>query len=143
MNKIVTVFVLLFVFVGGFFVFYNRSRPSPEQKWETKPDDQSLVTVAVTPIEIGAAAKLWKFNVVLTTHSGSLDQDLVQVAELTDGQGRTYKPIAWEGAPVGGHHREGVLVFNAIAVAPTSVELKIKNIGGGPDRLFKWVKTGQ
>jgi len=72
------------------------------------------------------------------THSVELDQDLMQIVELTDGQDNTYKPIAWEGAEPGGHHLEGVLVFEAINPVPPSIELKIKDVGGVPERSFKW-----
>src|SRR3989338_7470026 len=49
---------------------------------------------------------------------------------------KEYKPIAWEG-PVGGHHREDMLIFNQITPNPKSVELKISNIGDVV-RSFVW-----
>ena len=73
----------------------------------------------------------------MDTHSVELDQDMTESAVLIDGQDKEYKPIGWEG-PSGGHHREGVLVFDPIEPMPKYIELKIKNIGGVTERLFKW-----
>ncbi len=108
------------------------------QKWETKTDDQPPVTVKVTPVEFGNNVQTWKFQIVFDTHSGSLDEDLLRVAVLTDDNGNEYPPTAWEGTGPGGHHREGVLIFNAINPLSPSVELKIKGVGGIPERLFRW-----
>ena len=102
-----------------------------------KIDEQSSVTVIVTPIDILSQSKEWKFDVGMNTHAVELDQDMTKIAVLVDDQGKEYKPIAWEG-PIGGHHREGVLIFKQINPASKSVELKIKDIGGVAERLFKW-----
>lgn len=72
------------------------------------------------------------------THSVDLNQDVIQIAELTDDKRNIYKPTAWGRAGPGGHHREGALVFHQINPVPASVELKIKDIGGVPERSFKW-----
>ncbi len=61
---------------------------------------------------------------------------MINIAVLVDDQGKEYKPIRWEG-PVGGHHREGVLIFDQITPNPKSVELKISNIGDVV-RSFTW-----
>ena len=106
--------------------------------WETKTDDQPPVSITVTPIQFGADATMWKFDVAFTTHSGSLDDDPTKVAVLVDDKGISYQPTAWEGAGPGGHHREGVLVFKAINPSPKYVELKIKDIGGIIERSFRW-----
>lgn len=132
-----------FIFIGliaaGLFYFgiFNREQPQPNS-WETKTDDQQPVTISVTPVEFGKGVETWKFQVVFDTHSGSLDDDPTQIAVLMDDNGNTYKPIAWEGPGPGGHHREGALVFNPVYPTPAYVELKIKNVGGIPERLFRW-----
>lgn len=108
------------------------------EQWETKTDDQPPVTIKATPIELGKDAYAWRFQIVFDTHSGSLDDDILAVASLADEKGSTYRPTAWEGLGPGGHHSEGVLMFNSIAPAPQFVELKIKNVGGIPERSFKW-----
>ncbi len=106
------------------------------QKLETKTDEQGGVSVAVTPTDISAESKEWQFAIVMNTHSIELDQDLVKLAVLIDDQGKEYKPARWEG-PTGGHHREGTLVFEPVAPAPQSIELKINGIAGAA-RVFTW-----
>lgn len=108
------------------------------QTWETKTDEQWPVLVKVTPLEPGARAGQWKFNVVFDTHSAELDFDILQAVSLVDDQGRANSPLAWDGPGPGGHHREGILTFAAINPTPPFVELKIKNIAGIPERALRW-----
>jgi len=107
-------------------------------QWETKTDDQPPVTIRVTPVELGKDAKTWKFQIVFDTHSGNLDDDVLVAATLANDKGNVYKSTAWEGPGPGGHHREGILIFNTINPLPPFVELKIKNVGGVTERSFKW-----
>ena len=148
MNKTITILVLVLAFIGGFLLFYkpkqvsspttdNSPASSTLGQWETKTDEQANVTVTVIPSDLSVDSKEWKFDVVMDTHSVELDQDMTKIAILIDEQGKEYKAINWEG-PSGGHHREGVLVFEAINPMPSHLELKIKNIGGVPERSFKW-----
>jgi len=111
---------------------------SGKDQWEMKTDEQPPVTVKVTPIEFGNNTNAWRFALVFDTHSGSLDDDVLAVAALADDRGNIYKPTAWEGSGPGGHHREGVLIFNAVSPLPLSAELKIQGVGGVPERSFKW-----
>ncbi len=133
---------LLYIIIGlattAFLYFGIFNSEQSNQQWETKTDNQLPVTIKVTPIELSQSANQWRFTVVFDTHSESLDQDLTKAISLADDKGSAYQPIAWEGSGPGGHHREGVLVFNAIQPMPQSVELKIKNVGGIPERLFQW-----
>src|SRR3989338_8375309 len=152
MNKILPALALLATLTVGFFVFYQ-NRPAekktpatPEtvqragnsQKWETKTDDQADITVVVTPLDLAPESSEWKFDIGINTHSVELDQDMTKIVVLTDDQGKEYKPVAWDGAAPGGHHREGVLTFKAISPMSRSVELTIKNIGGIPERSLQW-----
>ena len=72
----------------------------------------------------------------MDTHSVELDQDMTKITVLVDDQGKEYKPLGWEGT-VGGHHREGMLIFNQITPTPKSVKLKISGIGDVV-RSFVW-----
>lgn len=150
MKKMAITILSIAVFLGGFMIFYQ-NRPAEQkapaadqtdqqtntrQKWESKTDEQSAVTIIVTPIDISPQSKEWKFDIVMDTHSVELNQDLIKTAVLVDGRGKEYKPLNWEGA-VGGHHREGVLIFNQIIPAPKSIELKISGIGNVV-RSFAW-----
>ena len=109
-----------------------------QDNWETKTDEQPPLIVKVTPVELGTDTASWRFNIIFDTHSGSLDDDMLAVATLADDKNTAYQPTAWEGPRPGGHHREGMLVFEAINPIPAFVELKIRNVGGVPERLFKW-----
>lgn len=104
--------------------------------WETKTDDQAGVTVVVTPLELREGSQEWRFEITMSTHSVELDQDLIEASLLVDEGGNEFKPIRWDG-PVGGHHREGVLVFNPISPLPQLLELKITGISDTV-RSFAW-----
>ena len=73
----------------------------------------------------------------MDTHSVELDQDMLRIAVLVDDKDKEYKPLRWEGAEPGGHHREGVLIFNQIVPSPKSIKLKISSIGEA-ERNFIW-----
>jgi hypothetical protein len=98
----------------------------------------SGVTVAVTPQNLVASAKSWDFKVVLDTHSGELNDDLVKTTTLLDGKGGRHAPVKWEGAGPGGHHREGTLKFNPVSPTPTAIELSITRAGEAKPRSFRW-----
>lgn len=137
-------FVYFMVFTGRGEIAKNEEQSreqtseAEQKQWETKSDEQVPVAITITPLEFGKDATRWRFMVVFDTHSGSLDQDPMSVVSLADDRGNAYTPTVWEGPGPGGHHREGVLVFDAISPAPAYVELKIKDVGGVPERIFKW-----
>src|SRR3990167_448589 len=105
---------------------------------DSQINSEGAVEVEVTPLEISNASDLWQFKIVLNTHSVELGQDLAAVVELFDDKGNAYQPLSWEGAPPGGHHREGVLSFRPLAPRPSSILLVINNIGEVPERKFVW-----
>ena len=90
---------------------------------ETRTSASQGVTVKVTPKVLAPDAPSWEFAVVLDTHSADLSDDLAKTAALIGPGGERIAPTAWEGAAAGGHHREGVLRFQPIAPAPTTVIL--------------------
>lgn len=96
------------------------------------------VTVKVSAKAVGQPGSPWEFAVVLDTHSADLSDDLAQSATLTTDDGRTFKPTGWLGAPPGGHHREGVLVFDVPAPRPGVIELRIDRPGESAPRTFRW-----
>ena len=154
MKNDVTIALLIIAGAVGIILFFvfgsDRIAPAPNTpalsasqetagtEYESKIDSQGIVSVAVTPLQLSADASEWKFDVVLDTHSGSLDEDMLTSVILTDSNGNEYRPTVWNGAPPGGHHREGVLVFRAVSPMPRSVELTVKDVGGIPERSFKW-----
>lgn len=94
------------------------------------------VTVKVQPLAgtpIGSA-----FEVTFDTHSQELKDDLVKSAVLVPDAGAPLAPAAWQGDPAGGHHRKGVLRFDAITPPPARVELRIHRAGEPAPRVFRW-----
>lgn len=63
---------------------------------------------------------------------------MIAVSFLIDGAGREYAPLAWDGDPPGGHHREGILKFKALAQKPETIKLAIRGIGGINEQIFAW-----
>lgn len=105
---------------------------------ETRSSSAAGVTVKVTPKDVTPGSATWAFTVVLDTHSRDLSDDLVKDSVLVDARGTRYSPIAWEGAPPGGHHRQGVLRFKALGPAPGAFELQIRRTGESAARSFRW-----
>ncbi len=87
---------------------------------------------------IPADAKTWTFEVTLETHTQALSDDLTKSATLIV-DGKQYLPLAWDGAPPGGHHRKGLLRFRAVVPQPRSMELQIRLAGDKSPRSFKWL----
>jgi hypothetical protein len=112
--------------------------PAPATELAAQESSDRGVTVGVTPQNLSADAKTWDFKIVLDTHSVDLSGDLAKSALLLDGADGKYAPIAWEGAGPGGHHREGVLKFNAISPQPKAIELQIQRPGEAKPRSFRW-----
>lgn len=105
---------------------------------ESRTSSAAGVTVKVTPKDVAPGSATWVFAVVLDTHSGELGDDLVKSSSLLDARGARHAPLAWEGAPPGGHHREGVLRFKGLGPAPGAFELQIRRPGEGAARVFRW-----
>lgn len=93
------------------------------------------VTLTATPHALPGGA--WEFDVALNTHSQELKDDLAKSATLVAG-GKTFAPAAWQGDPPGGHHRKGVLKFNAVDPSPGKIELRIARPGEPNPRSFRW-----
>jgi len=98
-------------------------------------NDEGGVEVTATPI-LRKEGTL-DFEISLETHSVELSNDLTSDSVLIDEAGRTYSPSSWEGDPTGGHHRSGILRFNE-SLPGSKLNLVIKNVGGVPERSFKW-----
>lgn len=96
------------------------------------------IKVVVTPKNLLNQAQNWDFEVTMESHTQALNDDLAKSSALI-ADGKRYAPLAWEGAPPGGHHRKGVLRFKAIIPQPPSVELQIRLTGEATPRSFKWL----
>lgn len=104
----------------------------------TQINREGAVTVKVAPLDLSAQSAVWRFEVVFDTHVAELNHDVAAVTVLADGSGREFRPSGWEGDRPGGHHRKGVVKFDAIRPSPASVTLKIREVGGVAERVFTW-----
>lgn len=97
------------------------------------------VTIAVTPVDVEAAAGTWSFKVSLTAQERDLNDDLLRTAYLIDrAAGKNAAPTAWKGDAAGRRQREGVLSFKAIEPLPGAIELRIQRVGEKAPRVFRW-----
>jgi hypothetical protein len=96
------------------------------------------VTVTVTPLDVDPGNKVWQFRVSLETHTQELGDDLVASSVLLDERGAKRHAIAWKGPGPGGHHRSGVLSFEAIEPLPGMIELLIWRAEEAAPRAFRW-----
>ena len=94
------------------------------------------VIIKITPRTLTGTA--WEFDVVFDTHSQDLKDDLLKSATLVAGSVAPSLPVGWQGDPPGGHHRKGVLRFNAVAPFTGSIELRIARPGEPAARSFRW-----
>lgn len=101
----------------------------------SQANSEGSVTITVTPKNVSKPT----FEIVLDTHTGNLDQDLIKNTILIDDQGNIQKPVGWEGDPFGGHHRKGILLFNSFQKKSKLVTLKIQNVGQVQERSFTWI----
>mgnify|MGYP001588493467 CR=1 FL=1 len=86
---------------------------TPARAQQAKPpqpqvNKEGQVTVKVAPLTLSAGAETWRFAVEFDTHTVPLTQDLLAIAALAGPDGEDRRPVAWEGDPPGGHHRQGV-----------------------------------
>jgi len=143
LTAILLIVILLIILVaaikGSFSIHATKLTQSESKSLETKESANGPVSIAVTPRSLEEDLVAWDFAIVLDTHSEELTSDMVAVSELVDDEGKSYKPVSWEGSPPGGHHRSGVIKFNSVSPKPKSVELKVKSVGGVAERSFKWV----
>lgn len=129
-------------------MIFNRTNSSstqpvgPEQSEQSTLSTQTLtdgtVTYKVTPKNLTSSVSTWDFDISLDTHTGSLDQDLVEIVHLVDDKGNEYKATTWEGAPAGGHHREGILRFSPVTPRPDFFELKIQTTSSTENNSLRW-----
>jgi len=133
----VLIFNLAIILIGTaiYFAISNRTNfftapsapnvPAEQAALATQTATIGIVTYKVTPKNLSKSSPTWDFEVVLDTHTGSLDQDLVSGIRLSDDRNNEYQASNWEGDPPGGHHREGVLQFQALDSEIKSITLKI------------------
>ena len=80
---------------------------------------------------------------VFDTHSVDLSFDPVEIASLKTDSSPEIKPVEWDGAAPGGHHRKGTLIFRSIPVETASLVLTLRDVAGVPERIFVWNPAGE
>lgn len=143
MNKILTVVsVITGLIIVGWLVLrfpkisnMDNTEKNFEKNFIKQQNTEDSVSITAQPFVEGDTVS---FKITLDTHSIDLGQDFVQIAVLTDENGKTYKPTNWEGGPPGGHHREGILKFQIPNLSLKTFILTLKNIGNVPERIFRW-----
>jgi hypothetical protein len=135
-KSLVSVLIIGAMALGASFISFRET--SSAAVLGARTSDAGGVRVVVTPRPVDPSATVWEFEVVMDTHSETLNADLTQAAVLVDDNGRRYSPLAWQGDPPGGHHRKGTLRFSLPAGKPKAVELQIKGVGGAGERTFRW-----
>ncbi len=133
----ITIFILALLAAGGLYLIGRPGvfrAPAPlDEVFEVQNSAQSGIDITAQPVIQNGEMEI---QLGLDTHSGSLDWDLVRTASLRDASGRTYSPLAWNGTPPGGHHRNGVLHFGAILISkPFSLTLAPQD---APTWQFQW-----
>ena len=125
---------IILIVAAGMIATSNAAEPvlAPQTSNERE------IKIVVTPRNLPDEARNWEFEVTLETHTQTLNDDLAKSSALV-AEGKRYAPLAWEGAPPGGHHRKGVLRFKAIIPQPPSVELQIRLAGEMSPRSFHWL----
>lgn len=125
-------FRILVLLIAAFF----SNGSSAAQGLAPQTSSQSAVTVKVTPRNLQGA--LWEFEVVFDTHSQELKDDLSKNVVLIAADGTPVPPADWQGDAPGGHHRKGVLRFNALIPPPSTLEMRINRDGEPKSRSFRW-----
>lgn len=129
MSRIIPTLVLLSAF--GLWSAVLTAQPLKPQT-----SNKDAVTVKVTPLKVEGT--IWEFELVFDTHSQELSDDLLTAAVLVVPNGTQFKPTAWNGDPPSGHHRKGVLRFNALNPPPDVLELRIVRPKEPAARAFRW-----
>ena len=104
----------------------------------TQKSEYRGVTVAVTPGNLDPANGIWDFALAFDSRGAKLTDEVMENIVIT-GDGRTIKPLAWEGEAAGGTHRAGVLKFIAMKPRPKELEMRITRPGEPKPRVFRFV----
>ncbi|HEY0845080.1 MAG TPA: hypothetical protein VGE12_06910 [Noviherbaspirillum sp.] len=106
------------------------------QPLDQQTSNREAVTIKATPLKVDGP--VWEFEVVFDTHSQELNDDMLNAAVLVSPDGSQVKPTAWNGDPPGGHHRKGVLRFDALNPRPDVLELRLSRAKEKTPRSFRW-----
>lgn len=106
---------------------------------------EGAIQITVRPLNLQSPGETLDFEVALDTHTVDLAFDLAALAVLRNDEGRVLQALSWDGGR-GGHHLRGRLSFPArdaagvplIGERTRYVELILRDVGGVPERIFRW-----
>ena len=143
--KKIAIFLSIFTLSITFIFLNNNNRSGGAPKTDetisgiielsSQTNGRDGITFEVRPVDFSAFDPV-KFEVTITTHSGSLDFDLSEISELQDGEGNEYNALKWSGGK-GGHHLSGILEFEVLKNKTDEIKLVIKDSERQP-RIFEW-----
>lgn len=116
--------LVVLIAIGAFFLDFGSQKTVEEHQIAEQTQETGGITVRARSI-----ISLAEFEIIMDTHTGVLDHDMVSSAFLVDMYGREYPALAWEGDPPGGHHRTGTLKFDVSKASSAGWQLVIRNIG--------------
>lgn len=142
--------VTLLIIVAGLIAACNTAAAQPEMAqtqsgdspvFVTQSNSERAVAIDVTPLNLPNGGSTLDFEIAFNTHSVDLGFDPAAISVLRDDEGREYPAIAWDGPAPGGHHRSGILRFQAPDNATDFIEVVIHDVAGVPERVFHWNLT--
>jgi hypothetical protein len=127
---IIALLILIMVAVSGCLSGKEPQTENPEDTSQKRVNSEAGVTI--TAVNLGNNS----FDIILDTHSGSLDYAMAGISYIRDSKGNIIKPESWDGG-FGGHHFEGTLKFPKFDDSP-GFELVIQDVAGVKERVLKW-----
>ena len=113
----------------------------------SRTDEQGVVVVIVTPLNLDQSGETLDFDVALDTHSVDLSMDLAQMTELSTDKGVVVKPIKM-GCTHGRASCSGDISLPAkmdgvsVLAGATTLTISMKEVAA-PERIFTWQMTGE
>lgn len=137
-KKIIIAFLLGVLAVAAYSLLFFKKTTVPEtETLSSRTSDRGGIEFQVTVADFDIKESV-RFEIVIDTHSGSLDFDLAEISILEDDSGNRYLPLIWEGSPPGGHHRSGTLIFPQSESGAGNLTLLIKDDPNLEPRNFEW-----
>ncbi|MDD5617228.1 MAG: hypothetical protein PHH85_13615 [Candidatus Methanoperedens sp.] len=125
---IIALLILTVVTMSGCL---SESEKPPVDPLEPRENSEAGIKITITYLpDISDATA---FDIAVTAHKNYND-DFKNNSFLKDPDGKTYKPISYEGE--GGHHASGTLRFQKIE--SKRFELVIQDVADVKERIFKW-----
>jgi len=134
---IIALFILITAAVSGCLSSSEPETEKPASVEKTAASDSerkenSEAGVTITAAYLGNNA----FEIILDTHSVSLDYEMAKISYIRDGKGNIIQPLTWDGG-IGGHHFNGTLKFPKFDDS-AGFELVIQDVAGVKERVLKW-----